>query len=283
MPVTPSPLVGRLGGGDDGEQPQPGGKARMAGPGPPAPLTVRHLTVSYEARPVLRSVSFSVPRGELVGIVGPNGAGKSTLLKAILGLLKPDTGQVLIFGQPIQTCRHRVAYVPQTEAVDWDFPVTVAEVVLMGRYSHMGLFRRPSRSDRDDAAHALELVGMTEFANRHIRHLSGGQQQRVFIARALCQHADVLLLDEPFTGVDAATEQAIFTLINELRAQGRTLLVVNHDLSVLEKFGMLMLLNQRIVAFGPVKQVLTDENLKRTYGGRLSLLERADTELQPPG
>ncbi len=245
-----------------------------------APLAVRNLTVSYGSAPVLRSVSFSAGRGQLVAIVGPNGAGKSTLLKAILGLIPVDTGRIEAFGEPISTQRQRIAYVPQTEAVDWDFPVTVEEVVLMGRYGRLGWFGRPSRADREKAANAMDLVGMAEFRHRHIRQLSGGQQQRVFLARALCQEADVLLLDEPLGGVDAATEQAIFELIDRLTADGRTLLVVNHDLSILHRFDVVMLLNRRIVAFGPTEEVLNDANLRATYGGRLSLLEQADAAIR---
>ena len=246
----------------------------------PAVIDVRSLTVSYGQQPVLRSISFGVPAGQLVGIVGPNGAGKSTLLRAILGLVPLDSGTVTLDGEPIRANRHRIAYVPQTEAVDWDFPVTVLDVVVMGRYTRLGWFGRPKREDRESAVEALDMVTMGEFADRHIRQLSGGQQQRVFLARALCQHADVLLLDEPFSGVDAATERAIFDLIKRLTGQGKTLLVVNHDLSVLDRFDSVMLLNQRIVAWGPTDRVVNEENLRRTYGGRLTLLDRADAVLR---
>ncbi len=245
-------------------------------------ISVRALTVSYGDRPVLRSVSFDVPSARLVGVVGPNGAGKSTLLKAMLGLIEPDAGSVAVGGVPVTQCRDRVAYVPQTEAVDWDFPVTVLDVVLMGRYGRLGWFGRPSKADREHALSALRQVAMTEFLHRHIRQLSGGQQKRVFIARALCQQADIMLLDEPFAGVDAATEEAIFQLIDQLTASGRTLIVVNHDLSVLDRFDMVLLLNQHVVAFGPTKQTATDDNLRRTYGGRLTLLDRAEASLREP-
>lgn len=243
-------------------------------------IAVRGLTVSYGQRPVLRSVSFDVPAGNLVGIVGPNGAGKSTLLRTMLGLIQPDSGSIRIGGMAVDQCRDRLAYVPQTEAVDWDFPVTVLDVVLMGRYGRLGWFGRPKRTDCKSAVHALGLVAMCEYKDRHIRQLSGGQQQRVFLARALCQDADILLLDEPFSGVDAATEQAIFHLIEKLTAEGKTLIVVNHDLSVLDRFDLVMLLNQQVVAFGPTNAVMTDQNLRRTYGGRLTLLDRADIALQ---
>jgi manganese/zinc/iron transport system ATP- binding protein len=215
-----------------------------------------------------------------VGVVGPNGAGKSTLLRAILGLIPLDSGSVEIGGRTIEQARQRVAYVPQTEAVDWDFPVTVLDVVLMGRYGRLGWFGRPGGADLDAARHAVELVGMSDYASRHIRQLSGGQQQRVFLARALCQSADILLLDEPFAGVDATTEQAIFDLIARLTSEGKTLVVVNHDLSVLDRFDSVLLLNQQVIAFGPTDEVVNDGNLRRTYGGRLTLLERADTALR---
>lgn len=243
-------------------------------------MQVEGLTVAYDGKPILRSVSFEASRGKLVGIIGPNGAGKSTLLKAILGLLRSDSGRVVVMGESIAKSRRHVAYVPQTESVDWDFPVTVFEVVLMGRFGTRAWWSRPGTEDYKAAEHALELVDMKAFSNRHIRRLSGGQQQRVFLARALCQQAPVMLLDEPFAGVDAATEQAIFKLMEELVSSGRTLLVVNHDLAVLERFDELLMLNQRVVAFGPTSQVLTQENLRRTYGGRLALLEQADTLLR---
>ena len=243
------------------------------------PLEAHDLTVAYDARPVLRSVSFDLKKGQMLGVVGPNGAGKSTLLKTLLGLIEPDYGQARVFGRPVAEVRPRVAYVPQTESVDWDFPVTVAEVVLMGRQAQKGLWGRPGADDRRYAAEALERVGMTRFAKRHIRQLSGGQQRRVFLARALCQGAELLLLDEPFAGVDAATEQTIFALIDQMADEGRSLLIVNHDLSILNRFDRVMLLNQRVVAFGPPDEVVTQDNLRTTYGGRLSLLDEADLTL----
>jgi len=243
------------------------------------PLEARDLTVAYDARPVLRSVSFTLEAGQMLAVVGPNGAGKSTMLKAMLGLITPDYGTVTAFGRPIDEVRPRIAYVPQTETVDWDFPVTVADVVLMGRYATKKWFGRPGAKDHQLAAEALERVGMSKFSKRHIRQLSGGQQRRVFLARALCQGADLLLLDEPFAGVDAATEKAIFNLIDQMADEGRSLLVVNHDLSILERFDRVMLLNQRVVAFGKPEDVVNNENLRATYGGRLSLLDEADTTL----
>ena len=229
---------------------------------------------------MLRSVSFDAAAGQLVGIVGPNGAGKSTLLKAMMGLLPCDSGTVAVFGQPMSRNRHCVAYVPQTEAVDWDFPVTVYEVVLMGRYGRLGLLGRPRRQDRQAAMEALERVDMQHYHHRHIRRLSGGQQQRVFLARALCQQADALFLDEPLAGVDAATEHAIFELIERLTGDGKTLLMVSHDLAVLNRFDAVLLLNQRVIAYGPPAEVVTEENMQRTYAGRLSVLDRADAALR---
>ncbi len=243
-------------------------------------IAIRGLTVSYGQTPVLRSVSVDMPSGRLIGVVGPNGAGKSTLLKAVLGLITPESGSIQIFSEPLESYRQRIAYVPQTEAVDWDFPVSVMDVVLMGRYGQLGWFGRPKATDRDIAREALTMVGMNDFASRHIRQLSGGQQQRIFLARALCQQADILLLDEPFAGVDAATEQAIFDLIARLTGEGKTLVVVNHDLSVLDRFDYVLLINQQVVAFGPTSDVVNDRNLRRTYGGRLTLLDRADAVLR---
>jgi manganese/zinc/iron transport system ATP- binding protein len=261
-PVPASPVV------------EPGSTAM-----PPA-VGVRNISVSYQGRSVLRSVSFDTAAGQLVGIIGPNGAGKSTLLKAMLGLIPRDSGTAKVFGEPMSQSRRRVAYVPQTEAVDWDFPVTVFEVVLMGRYGRLGLWGRPGRRDRQAAVEALESVGMQDYQKRHIRRLSGGQQQRVFLARALCQQADAFLLDEPLAGVDAATEHAIFELIKRLTDDGKTLLVVNHDLAVLNRFDAVMLLNQRVIAYGPPAEVVTDKNMRHTYAGRLSVLDRAEAALR---
>lgn len=246
----------------------------------PLPLQALDITVAYDARPVLRSVSFDLEPGQMLGIVGPNGAGKSTLLKSLLGLINPDFGSVRVFGQPVDAVRDRIAYVPQTEGVDWDFPITVSEVVLMGRYGQKGWYGRPNRLDKKLAHEALERVGMVKFESRHIRQLSGGQQRRVFLARALCQGADLLLLDEPFAGVDAATEKAIFTLIDQMASDGKAMLVVNHDLSILDRFDKVLLLNQRVIAFGPPSEIVTEENLRATYGGRLSLLDEADETLR---
>jgi manganese/zinc/iron transport system ATP- binding protein len=242
---------------------------------PPA-FEVHDLTVAYQRRPVLWDVDFEIPPGKLVAIVGPNGAGKSTLIKASLGLLPLASGKVEIYGKPFRQQRGLVGYVPQRESVDWDFPVDVRDVVLMGTYGRLGWFRRPGAAERALAERCLEQVGMLAYARRQIRQLSGGQQQRVFLARALAEDAQLYFLDEPFAGVDAATEAAIVQLLQALRSRGKTLLVVHHDLhTVREYFDHVILLNMRLVACGPVSQAFTPENLQKTYGGRLTLLDQA--------
>src|SRR3989344_4697462 len=213
------------------------------------PIEIHDLTVAYHKKPVLWGIDLTIPKGKLVGIVGPNGAGKSTLIKAILGILPVSSGWVKIFGEPYEKSQIRVGYVPQRESVDWDFPVSVLDVVLMGRYGRLGLLRRPSRKDKEIARECLEKVKMSPFANRQIGNLSGGQQQRVFLARALAQESDLYFMDEPFSGVDAATETAIVALLHELRERGKTLLVVHHDLPTAKNyFDALLLLNMRLVA-----------------------------------
>jgi len=237
------------------------------------PLEIHDLTVSYHRKPVLYGIDLVVPAGKLVGIVGPNGAGKSTLIKACMGLVPVRSGWVKFFGQPPSRSLTRVGYVPQRESVDWDFPVNVMDVVLMGRYGRLGLIRRPSRADRDIARECLERVGMLPYADRQIANLSGGQQQRIFLARALAQESELYFMDEPFAGVDAATESAIVTLLQDLRARGCTILVVHHDLPTARQyFDMLLLLNMRVTAFGPTEEVFTSELLQKTYGGRLTIL-----------
>lgn len=239
------------------------------------PIKVENVTVAYRKKPVLQEVSFTVPEGKLIGIVGPNGAGKSTLIKAILGLVQKASGHVSIYDKPYKVQRKLVGYVPQRGSVDWDFPTNALDVVLMGRYGHIGWFKRPAKKDVDFALECLDKVGMKEFADRQISQLSGGQQQRVFLARALAQDATVYFMDEPFVGVDAATEKAIITLLNELKAQGKTVLVVHHDLQTVEEyFDWVLLLNLRKIAIGPTKEVFTLENLQKTYGGRLAFLDK---------
>ena len=237
------------------------------------PLEVHDLTAGYHKKPVLWGIDLQVPKGKLVGIVGPNGAGKSTLIKAAMGLVPLSSGWVKIFGKPYNENRRRVGYVPQRESVDWDFPVTVMDVVMMGRYGHVGWFKRPKKADKEIARDCLDKVKMLPFANRQISNLSGGQQQRVFLARALAQESDVYFMDEPFAGVDAATESAIITLLHELREKGKTLLVVHHDLPTARNyFDQLLLLNMRVVAYGNTEDVFTYELLQKTYGGRLTIL-----------
>lgn len=233
------------------------------------PLAVRGLTVAYDRRPVLWDVSWDAPPRGLVAVVGPNGAGKSTFVKAVLGLVPRVSGEVRVFGRDVRRQRRAVGYVPQRESVDWDFPVSAVEVVAMGRYGRIGWFRPVGRADREAAREALDRVGMAAFADRQIGQLSGGQQQRVFLARALAQDARVYLMDEPFAGVDAATEHAILTVLRDLDRAGRTVICVHHDLgTVRDWFDHVLLLNTRLVAAGPVATALTDETLKATYGGR---------------
>jgi manganese/zinc/iron transport system ATP- binding protein len=236
-------------------------------------VDVEDLTVAYREKPVLWDVDLQVPNGVLLAIIGPNGAGKTTLIKAILGLINPAAGKVLIYGKPYDQQRRLVAYVPQRGSVDWDFPTNVLDVVMMGRYGSLGWFRRPGKKEYQKAVGAIEKVGMTDFMHRQISQLSGGQQQRVFLARALVQDALIYFMDEPFQGVDATTEKAIVTLLKELREAGKTVLVVHHDLqTVTEYFDWVMLLNVRKIASGPVTQEFTEQNLRLAYGGKVAFL-----------
>ncbi|PIN99992.1 hypothetical protein COT72_04115 [archaeon CG10_big_fil_rev_8_21_14_0_10_43_11] len=237
-------------------------------------LSVDDLTVAYNEKPVLWDIDAHVPQGVLLAIVGPNGAGKTTFIKSVLGLIKPAAGTVTFFAKPYQAKRKKIAYVPQRTSVDWDFPATVLDVVLMGTYGQLGWIRRAGKKQKQHAYQSLERVGMSKFADRHISQLSGGQQQRVFLARALVQDADVYLMDEPFAGVDTTTEQAILALLQNLRKKGKTVIVVHHDLQTVKKyFDWVMLLNVRKIGFGPVESVMTNENLKKTYGGTAAFLE----------
>ena len=265
-----------------------GGASQLAPPhrahGESVPLEIHDLTVSYHKKPVLWGIDLAVPRGKLVGVVGPNGAGKSTLIKAAMGLLPLNSGWVKVFGQPVRKNLTRIGYVPQRESVDWDFPVSVMDVVLMGRYGRLGLLKRPGKQDRDIAKECLDKVKMLPYANRQISNLSGGQQQRVFLARALAQESDLYFMDEPFAGVDAATESAIIALLHELKEKGKTLLVVHHDLPTARNyFDMLLLLNMRVVAFGPTEQVFTYDLLQSTYGGRLTILSEVADAVRQKG
>jgi len=244
-------------------------------------LDVHDVTVAYHRKPVLWNVDLTIHEPALIGIIGPNGAGKSTLLKAILGLVPLAGGQVQVLGKRVSQQRKMIGYVPQRESVDWDFPVNVLDIVLMGTYRKLGWFRRPGRSERAWAMECLAKVGMSDLAQRQIGQLSGGQQQRAFLARALAQDADIYFMDEPMAGVDAATEQAVFTLLRQLRSAGKTVLVIHHDLrTVSQYFEQVALLNMRLVAHGPTQDVYTAENIRKTYGGRLSILDTAAEAVQ---
>lgn len=237
-------------------------------------LEITDLTVAYDNKPVLWDIDLSIPQGVLMAIVGPNGAGKTTLIKAIQGLVPTAAGKVLVSGKQYSENRGLVGYVPQRGSVDWDFPTSVADVVKMGTYGTLGWFRRPGRKEEAMAHEALEKVGMLDFKDRQISKLSGGQQQRVFLARALVQNAEIYLMDEPFQGVDATTEKAIVKILKDLRSQGKTLVVVHHDLqTVREYFDSVALLNVRLVASGKVENVFTQENLQSAYGGRVKFLD----------
>lgn len=235
-------------------------------------IEVEHLTVSYHARPALLDVSVRIERDQLVGVIGPNGAGKSTFIKAVLGFIKPDIGNIRINGMNVHKTRGQVAYVPQRGAVDWDFPITVKEVAIMGRYQQIPWHSSPTEKDWDAALEALSMVRMEDFKDRQIGELSGGQQQRVFLARALSQGSDILLLDEPFAGVDAATERAILDVLERAKGAGKTLIVVHHDLSTAaEYFDKLILIKQRLYAYGTPQTVLREDLLSKIYEGRLRI------------
>lgn len=246
-----------------------------------SPLSIHDMTVAYHRKPVLWDVDLDLPAGHLIGIIGPNGAGKSTLVKAALDLIPRASGRIHVFGKPYKEQRHLVAYVPQRESVDWDFPVSALDVVAMGLYGKLGWFRRVGKAEKELSRQALEKVGMADYAERQIRQLSGGQQQRVFLARALVQDAPLTLMDEPFAGVDAATEKAIVTLLASLRSAGKTVVVVHHDLQTIgEYFDHLIMLNMRVVASGPTAEVFNEENLRKTYGGRLTMLDAVGDALR---
>jgi manganese/zinc/iron transport system ATP- binding protein len=256
---------------------QDGRALRPAVPAPDSPLTVQGLTVSYGEKPAVFSIDATFPANAMTAIIGPNGAGKSTLLKAVLGVIPALSGEVSIFGTPIKQARDRIAYVPQRASVDWDFPTTVIDVVQMGLYRKVGLIGRLSGKMAAQARTCLDRVGMVDFANRQIGQLSGGQQQRVFLARALAQDADLYLLDEPFAGVDAATERAIIDVLKLLKSQGKAVVAVHHDLStVRDYFDHVFLINVRRIAEGSVETAFTPENLNATYGGRLGATHMAE-------
>ncbi len=233
-------------------------------------VKVKNLTVAYDQEPVLWDIELKVSKEELMCIVGPNGAGKSTLIKAILNIVKPISGQILFNGKPYQEQKKLIGYVPQRESVDWDFPTNVLDIVIMGRYGQLGWFTRPSKKDKSLAINALEKVGMKSFANRQISQLSGGQQQRVFLARALVQDAEIYFMDEPFQGVDAKTEKAIIKILQQFRSEGKTVIIVHHDLqTVADYFDSVTLLNKKVIASGPIEKVFTEANLSATYKGNV--------------
>lgn len=247
-------------------------------------LEVHDISVTYEKQPALEQVNFVVPEGSLTGIIGPNGAGKSTLIKAILQLIPKLSGEVSIYDKPLKQERSRVGYVPQRSEVDWDFPTNALDVVLMGRYGHIGMFKRVKKKDKQMAMDCLSKVGMEAFADRQISQLSGGQQQRVFLARALAQDADIYFMDEPFAGVDAATEKAMIKLLQEWKEEGKTVLVVHHDLQTVRSyFDHCLLLNKTPIAFGPTDRTFTYDNLQKTYGGALSILAQKSSFLGKGG
>ncbi len=249
-----------------------------------SPLAIHDMTVAYHRKPVLWDIDYDAPPGKLIAIIGPNGSGKTTLIKAVLDLVPRASGRVRFFGQSYRKHRSRVGYVPQRGSVDWDFPVSALDVVAMGLYRKIGWCKPIASKYRRAAMESLDRVGMASFSKRQISQLSGGQQQRVFLARALAQDADLYLMDEPFAGVDAATERAIVAILHELRTEGKTALVVHHDLqTVNEYFDHVVLLNMRLVATGPTAEVFTKENLRSTYGGKLALLDRVGDQMRLTG
>lgn len=242
----------------------------------PYALEIVQLTVNYDKTPVLWDLSLSVPRGKLVGIIGPNGAGKSTFIKTILGLVAPISGKVHLHGELLKKMLKKVAYVPQRESVDWDFPITVRDLVLMGCYGRLGILRWPKASDWKAADHYIEQLGLTQYAHRQISQLSGGQQQRTFIARALLQEAQIYFMDEPFAGIDHATESIIMNILRGLIAEGKTVFVVHHDLNTVEQyFDWIIMLNMRLIGSGPVKEIFNQKTLMQAYGKNFSLISEA--------
>lgn len=244
-------------------------------------IEAHNLSVSYTKLPVLWNIDFTIPEGSMCGILGPNGSGKTTLLKSVMGLLPPDLGYIKVYDKSLNAVRNRVSYVPQRESVDWSFPATVWDIVKSGRYGPKKLFKRLSKEDNQIIEEALEQVKMTEFRNRQIGQLSGGQQQRVFLARALCRKADLYLLDEPFTGVDVTSEETLISVLKSLNSQGKTIVMVHHDISTaIEYFDYALLLNTRLIAAGEAKEVLSDKNLASAYGAKLSILDAVRQEIK---
>ncbi|AND40298.1 metal ABC transporter ATP-binding protein [Cytobacillus oceanisediminis] len=243
-------------------------------------ISIEDLHVSYFGNEAVTGVSLTVNTGNLVGIIGPNGAGKSTFLKAMLNLIPKDKGAVRVMGKSIAEVRKSIAYVPQRNAIDWDFPITVHDAVLIGTYPHLKLFRRPKKKDKEWAMECLQRVGMQEFSKRQIGELSGGQQQRVFLARALAQKADLFFLDEPFVGVDVSSEETIVNILKELCRQGKTVIVVHHDLSKAnDYFNQIILLNKELISFGTVEEVFKPEVIAKAYKGQFAFMNEIGVSL----
>lgn len=242
------------------------------------PLVTEHLSARYgKSSPVIQDINLKIPKGKIVGIVGPNGAGKSTLIKAVMGLVPKCSGKIYIFGHPFKKALRQIGYMPQRENIDWDFPVSVYDVVMMGRYQRLGLFKNPQDEDKDIVHNCIDKVALTEFKDRQIGALSGGQQQRVFLARGLAQESDLYFMDEPFSGVDARTEQLIMTVLQELRDKGKTLIVIHHDLAtVRDHFDYVVLINKNVIAAGPTQDVFIIENLEKAYGGTLHIFREKE-------
>ncbi|MEH7223692.1 metal ABC transporter ATP-binding protein [Bacillus sp. JJ1566] len=243
-------------------------------------ISIKDLHVSYYGNEAVKGVSLSVDTGNLVGIIGPNGAGKSTFLKALLQLIPTDKGEIRVLGKSIKEVRKKIAYVPQRNDIDWDFPITVLEVVLIGTYPHLELFKRPRKKEKEWALHCLERVGMQDFSKRQIGELSGGQQQRVFLARALAQEAELFFLDEPFVGVDVSSEETIVKILKELCRSGKTVIVVHHDLSKAnDYFNQLILLNKELIGFGTVDEVFKPEVIGKAYKGKFAFMNEMGVSL----
>ena len=244
-------------------------------------IEAHNLTVLYGRKPAIWNVDFKLPEGQVIGIMGPNGSGKSTLLKSIMGVVAPTTGYTKVYDQDLNQVRHKVSYVPQRQEIDWDFPASVWDIVSMGRFHVRGLFKRLTSEDNDIIQESLEKVNMLGFAKRQISQLSGGQQQRVFLARAIAQQGELFLMDEPFAGVDIATEEMIVDLLKEMKGQGKTLVIVHHDLHTAQSyFDHLVLMNTRLVACGKTSDVFTDQILTDTYGGKLTTISKISQELE---
>ena len=237
-------------------------------------ITIKGLSVSYDRKRVLSNIYMELVSGSVYGVIGPNGAGKSTLFKSILGIIPTNSGDIRIFDQDVEKVRKRIAYIPQKDEVDWNFPAMVRDIVMMGRYPHKKILQRLNKEDHRITDEAMEKLGILDLADRQIGALSGGQQQRVFIARAICQGADLFLMDEPFVGVDMLTEHKIIEIMKELVSNGKTILVVHHDLSTADEyFDKVILLNQRLITYGNTEEVFTKQNIGLTYAPQMKILQ----------